>query len=166
MHLPAFAGSQSKGNTCVTVVLILLVVATAASGAVFKPGAWYESLDKPAWTPPKIAFPIVWTSLYVLIAFAGWLVWREAGFGLALLLWLMQLAANALWSALFFGLHRMALALADAIAMWLLVAAFIVVAWPISAVAAILFVPYLIWLSLAVALNWSILTRNPAAGAP
>ena len=146
-----------------TLVLILLVVATAASGAFFKPGSWYESLDKPSWTPPKRAFPIVWTSLYVLIAIAGWLVWREAGFSLAIILWLLQLAANALWSALFFGMHRMALALIDAVAMWLLVAAFIIVAWPVSVLAAILFVPYLVWLSLAVALNWTILRRNPEA---
>ena len=145
-------------------VLVLLVVLTAASGAIFKPGEWYESLDKPPWTPPNLAFPIVWSSLYVLMVIAGWLVWREAGWSLALLLWLLQLAANALWSALFFGLHRMRLALVDAICMWVLVAAFIVVAWPISNWAAILFVPYLAWLSLAVLLNASILRRNPEAG--
>ena len=145
------------------VVLVLLVVLTAASGAFFKPGPWYESLDKPSWTPPNITFPIVWTSLYVLMVIAGWLVWREAGWSLALVLWLLQLAANALWSALFFGLHRTRLALVDAVAMWVFVVAFIIVAWPISTRAALLFVPYLAWLSLAVALNASILLRNRQA---
>lgn len=142
------------------IVLVLLVVLTASSGAFFKPGTWYELLDKPGWTPPNLAFPIVWTSLYVLMVIAGWLVWREAEWSLAMALWLLQLAANALWSALFFGLHRMGLALVDVVALWVLVAAFIVVAWPISAWAAVLFVPYLAWLSLAMALNASILRRN------
>ena len=146
-------------------VLVFLVALTAGSGAFFTPGPWYETLDKPAWTPPNRAFPIVWTGLYVLMAITGWLVWREAGWSLALVLWMVQLAANAMWSALFFGLRRIGLALIDALAMWVLVAAFIAVAVPLSIWAAIMFVPYLAWLSLAVALNWSIWRRNGTAAA-
>jgi benzodiazapine receptor len=99
------------------------------------------------------------------MAIAGWLVWREAGWSLALVLWMLQLAANAMWSALFFGLRRIGLALIDALAMWVLVAAFIAVAVPLSIWAAIMFVPYLAWLSLAVGLNWSIWCRNGTAAA-
>ena len=142
-------------------VLVLLVVATAMSGAVFKPGAWYETLEKPGWTPPNWAFPVVWTTLYVMIAIAGWLVWRQAGFSLALVLWFLQLAVNALWSALFFGMRRMDLALIDALVLWLLVAAFILVASPLSVWASVLFLPYLAWVTVAALLNRAVMRLNP-----
>ena len=142
------------------VVIILLVVATATSGVIFKPGAWYETLRKPDWTPPNRAFPIVWTALYAMIAVAGWLVWREAGLGLSMLLWFAQLLANFLWSWLFFGLRRMDLGFADIVILWLLIAAFIVAVWPVSVWAALLFVPYLAWVTLAGLLNLSIWRLN------
>lgn len=56
------------------VVFLVIVLAAASSGAVFKPGEWYENLRKPSWTPPNWAFPVVWTILYVLIGYAGWLI--------------------------------------------------------------------------------------------
>lgn len=147
------------------IVMILLVVVTAASGAVFKPGAWYEGLDKPVWTPPNWVFPVVWTTLYVMIVISGWLVWREAGWGLAFVLWLLQLIPNFLWSFLFFGLRRMDLALIDTVILWCLVAGFIAAAWPISVWAAILFVPYLLWVTLAALLNLTVWRMNPHAAA-
>ncbi len=142
-------------------VLILLVIVTAASGAYYKPGEWYETLEKPSWTPPDWAFPVVWTTLYVMIVIAGWLVWREAGLGLAMILWFAQLVLNFLWSMLFFGRRRMDLAFVDAVALWVLVAAFIVAAWPISTWASVLFVPYLVWVTLAAVLNLSVWRLNP-----
>ncbi len=77
---------------------VLLVVAVASTGAMFKPGAWYEALAKPLWTPPNWLFPVAWTILYLMIAVAGWLVWREAGLagaGPALTLYFLQLILNA-----------------------------------------------------------------------
>lgn len=148
-------------------IIIALVFATAMSGAVFKPGDWYEELRKPNWTPANWVFPVVWTTLYVMIGFAGWLVWREAGFGFAMMLWGLQLILNAAWSAFFFGLRRMDWALADAGALWLAVAAFIVAAFPISMWAALLFLPYLVWVTIAFALNRTVWRMNPeAAGTP
>lgn len=147
-----------------TVVIILLVVATATSGLVFKPGAWYETLRKPDWTPPNRAFPIVWTALYAMIAVAGWLVWRESGLGLPMLLWFAQLLVNFLWSWLFFGMRRMDLGFADIVILWLLIAAFIAAAWPVSIWAALLFVPYLAWVTLAGLLNLSIWRLNSNGG--
>ena len=140
---------------------ILIVFAAASSGAIFKPGDWYEGLRKPGWTPPKWAFPLVWTILYVLIAYAGWSVWQKAGWSAALLAWGIQILANAAWSWLFFGRRRMDLALGDIAVLWLSVAAFIVLAWPISTLAALFFVPYLAWVSAAGALNYSVLRLNP-----
>ena len=141
---------------------LVAVVAIAASGAVFRPGEWYLSLDKPWWTPPSWLFAPAWSVLYLMIAIAGWLVWKQAGFGLAFGFWILNLAANAAWSWLMFGRRQMALALVDAIAMLITILAFIRFASPISPAAAWLFVPYLAWVSFASALNLSLLLRNRA----
>jgi len=145
------------------IVYALLITVAAASGGIFKPGEWYERLEKPGWTPPNWAFPVVWTVLFLMIGAAGWIVWRLDGFGLATSLWLAQLVFNAAWSYLFFGIKRMDWALADAGALWLSIAAFIAVAWPISITAALLFVPYLVWVTVAFALNRSVWALNPDA---
>ncbi|MCR9136227.1 MAG: tryptophan-rich sensory protein [Alphaproteobacteria bacterium] len=145
-------------------VFIIMVVVTAASGAIFKPGAWYESLAKPSWTPPNRVFPMVWTTLYIMMVIAAWLVWRQAGMSAAIVLWGLQLVANLLWSALFFGMRRMELALIDALILWVLVAAFIVVALPHAVWASVLFIPYLCWVTIAVLLNFTIRRLNPNIG--
>jgi len=145
------------------IVYALLVTAAAATGGIFKPGEWYERLDKPGWTPPNWMFPVVWTMLYLMIGAAGWITWRLSGLGLATGLWLAQLVLNAGWSWLFFGRKRMDLAFIDVVAMWLAIAAFIVVAWPVSPTASLLFVPYLIWVTVAAALNKRVWDLNPEA---
>lgn len=139
---------------------ILIVIVAASSGAIFKPGVWYESLQKPAWTPPKWAFPVVWTLLYAAIAYAGWLVWSRAGWSLPILFWGLQIVVNALWSWMFFGLRRMRLALGDIALLWLSILGFIVTAWPVSDLAALLFLPYLAWVTTAGFLNYSVLRLN------
>ena len=144
-------------------VYALLVAVAAASGGIFKPGEWYEALEKPRWTPPNWAFPVVWTILYLMIGAAGWIAWRLTGFGLLTVLWLAQLVFNAAWSYLFFGIRRMGWALIDAGAMWLSIAAFIVLAWPVSPVASLLFVPYLAWVTIAFALNKRVRDLNREA---
>lgn len=142
---------------------ILLLVAVASSGAMFKPGDWYDTLAKPVWTPPDWLFPIAWTLLYLMIAFAGWLVWREVGFTsarLAFAFYFSQLVLNAAWSWLFFGLHRMELALIDVVVMGLLVVANIVAFYAIHPGAAYLLLPYLLWIGYAAALNLAIWLMN------
>lgn len=143
------------------IVFGLLVLLAASSGALFKPGPWYETLRRPSWTPPNWAFPVVWTILYIMIAVSGWLMWNAAGFGPAIALWGLQLVLNAAWSWLFFGLRRMDLAFADVCALALSVLAYIVAAWPVSATAALLFVPYLAWVTTAATLNYSVWKLNP-----
>lgn len=144
-------------------VFVLIVLATASSGAIFKPGEWYESLRKPGWTPPKWAFPVVWTILYVFIGYAGWLVWTIAGWSLPMALWGPQIVANALWSYFFFGMRRMDVALVDVAILWLSIAVFIVAAWPVAPLASLLFLPYLAWVTAAAALNYSVRRLNPEA---
>lgn len=141
-------------------VFVVLVIATASTGILFRPGDWYETLRKPAWTPPNWLFGPVWMVLYVMIAVAGWLVWKSADGSAALSLWAAQLALNGLWSYLFFGQRRMDLAFVDVVLLWLAIAGFILLAWPASPIAATLFVPYLVWVTIAAALNLTVWRLN------
>lgn len=144
-------------------IIALLVLLTAASGAVFKPGEWYETLRRPSWTPPNWAFPVVWTVLYIAIGVSGWIVWEAQGAGLAMALWLLQLILNAAWSWLFFGRQRMDLAFVDVCALFATILAYIAAALPVSQTAALLFVPYAVWVATAAALNRSVWRLNPEA---
>ena len=137
--------------------------AASATGAIFRPGEWYESLRKPWWTPPKLAFPIVWSMLFLANAVAGWLVWETAGIAAlpALLVYVVSLALNAGWSFVFFGLRRMRLALAEVALLWLSIAAVMLVFWPIRPLATLLVAPYLIWVTIAAALNLRLIQLNP-----
>ena len=144
-------------------IFVVIVLAAASSGAIFKPGAWYENLRKPGWTPPNWAFPVVWSILYVMIGYAGWLVWTTVGWSSPLAFWALQMVVNALWSYFFFGRRRMDLALIDVAVLWLAVALFILTAWPVSPLASLLFVPYLAWVTAAATLNHSVRRLNPGA---
>lgn len=142
------------------VFFLAIVSAAAVTGAQYMPGPWYETLNKPSWTPPNWLFPIAWTILYFMIAVAGWLVWKRAGIGLALGIWAAGLVLNALWSYVMFGRHDIGLALVNVVALWLSIVAFIWASWHIDRSAAYLFVPYLVWVSFASALNAAIYTLN------
>lgn len=135
----------------------------AAVGSQFMPGEWYAALAKPSWNPPSWVFGPVWTTLYVLMAVAAWLVWRRAGFAgarLALGCYLLQLVLNAAWSWLFFGRQSIDGALADIIVLWVLILATTLLFLRHSRVAAALFVPYLAWVSFATALNLALAQLN------
>ncbi|TCK23729.1 TspO/MBR related protein [Ancylobacter aquaticus] len=125
---------------------------------------WYAGLAKPSWTPPDSAFPIAWTILYVLMAVALWRLWQlhapAPARRLAIGLWLAQLALNALWSPLFFGLEAPGAALIVVMALWLAIAATIWACTRIDRIAAWLLVPYLAWVSYATALNAAIVVLN------
>lgn len=140
---------------------LLLVIAAGSSGTIFKPDRWYEDLRKPGWTPPNWAFPVVWTILYLLIAAAGWLVWKAGGWSLAIAFWGAQWLFNSAWSWLFFGRRRMDWALADISLLWLATAGFMVAAWPLSPAASLMFLPYLIWVTTAALLNRAVWRLNP-----
>ena len=143
-------------------VFFAMVAAAALVGSQFGPGPWYAALQKPAWTPPNWLFAPVWIVLYIAIAVAGWSVWRSKAISVTkpILLWLLQLILNGLWSWLFFGLHRPDLAAIDIIALLVTICLFIVSAKNISAIAAWLFVPYALWVGFAAALNFSIWQLN------
>lgn len=145
------------------IIIAILVLATASTGAMFKPGEWYQELRRPSWTPPNWAFPLVWSILYIAIGVAGWLVWEAQGMGLAMMLWLAQLILNAAWSWLFFGRKRMDLAFVDVCLLFLAVVAFMLAAAPVSQTAALLFLPYAAWVATAATLNRAVWRLNPGA---
>ncbi|MGS4920038.1 MULTISPECIES: tryptophan-rich sensory protein TspO [Mameliella] len=142
-------------------IFLLACFAAGATGGMFPPGDWYRSLDKPRWTPPDWVFPVAWTTLYLLMAFAGARVALAPDNGLALAFWALQIALNTLWTPVFFGLRRMRAGLVVLSALWLAVAACLVTLWQVDAWAGLAFVPYLCWVSVAWALNLSVLRRNP-----
>jgi len=137
----------------------------ALTGAWFPPGEWYERLRKPSWRPPNRLFAPVWTVLYLMIALAGWRVWRSAGFagaGPPLAAYAAQLALNAAWTPLFFGLRRPDLGFFDVALLWLSIAVTIALFWPVDGVAAALLAPYLAWVTFAAALNFAVWRLNPS----
>lgn len=143
------------------ILFIALVLTAASTGGIFKPDRWYASLDKPRWTPPDFAFPLVWGVLYAMIVWAGVLVWRGGAESLPLAFWAAQWLFNTAWSWLFFGRRRMDLAFIDVCLLWLSVLGFIITAWPVSPLASALFGPYLVWVTIAAALNRTVWVMNP-----
>jgi translocator protein len=139
-----------------------IVFVVALAGSRFKPDAWYAALAKPSWTPPNWLFAPVWSVLYICIAVAGWLVWRAAddSWSTALTIWTLQLAANGIWTWLFFGRHRIDLALIDIGLTLVLIVAFMAEAQELNTIAALQFLPYLIWVSFAATLNVAIWRLN------
>jgi benzodiazapine receptor len=131
------------------------------AGQMVTPGlAWYGNLAKPAFTPPAWVFAPVWTTLYVAMAVAAWRIAVRAGRGRPLALWLLQLALNLIWPAIFFGLHAPVLALAElgllACLLFMTVGAF----WPKDRLAAVLMLPVLVWVLFAGLLNAAIWRLN------
>lgn len=126
--------------------------------------SFYQELVQPSWAPPSSVFGPVWTVLYALMAIAAWLVWRTGGFRAnrrALSLFIAQLVANALWSWLFFAWHRGWWAFVDIVVLWVLIVATLVAFWRVRILAGVLLVPYLLWVSFAMALNFSVWRLNP-----
>jgi len=125
---------------------------------------FYGLLTQPAWAPPSWLFGPVWTALFAMMAVAAWLVWRTGGFRanrVALSLFLVQLAFNTLWSWLFFAWHRGALAFADIVLLWVLIVATLASFWRVRPIAGALLIPYLLWVSFAAFLNFSVWQLNP-----
>ena len=134
--------------------------AAASTGAMFSPDKWYRDLTKPSWNPPDWVFPVTWTVLYVLIAVAATRVAPMEGSAHALGFWALQMTLNTLWSPIFFGLHRIRAALVAVAALWAAVFATMVSFFMLDTVAGLMFVPYIVWVSIAAALNFSIWRMN------
>ena len=159
--------SLSKQRQIIGLAVWLLVsFAASAIGAVasIQAKTFYGQLVQPSWAPSPTVFGPVWTVLFALMGIAAWLVWRSEGFRStrqALMLFLVQLFFNALWSWLFFAWQLGALAFADIVLLWVLIAATLVFFWRITPLAGVLLIPYLLWVSFAGALNYALWQLNP-----
>jgi tryptophan-rich sensory protein len=142
------------------VFLAICVGGGLVIGSATAPGEWYAGLAKPSFNPPNWLFGPTWTILYILIAIAGWLVWRHDPHGVPFYLWTLQLLLNFLWSPVFFAARQIGWALFVILALLLTILAFIVVTWPASPIAAMLFLPYAAWVAFASILNASVWRLN------
>jgi benzodiazapine receptor len=118
---------------------------------------WYATLNRPAFSPPGWLFGPVWTMLYIMMGVAAGLVWRQGiatpAVKAAIAAFVIQLILNAIWSPLFFGLRSPLLGLVDIVPLWLAIVVTIILFWQVHKTAAILLVPYLLWVSFATLLN-------------
>ncbi|MCK9284113.1 MAG: tryptophan-rich sensory protein [Rhodocyclaceae bacterium] len=146
---------------------LALTFAAAAVGGVASAsaGTFYQQLVRPVWAPPGWLFAPVWTTLYVLMGVAAWLVWRahDARRARAALgLFVVQLAANALWTWLFFVWQQGAAAFAEVLFLWGLIIAMVIEFRRLRPLAALLLLPYLAWVSFACLLTFAVWRLNPA----
>ncbi len=147
----------------VSLVLVFVVAAIGARASI-EAADFYGTFQQPAWAPPSWVFGPVWTLLYAMMGIAAWLVWRRAGFGragVALSLYAVQLALNALWSWLFFAWNLGGAAFAEIVILWALIAFTTAGFWIHQRVAAWLMLPYLAWVTFAAVLNFSVWRLNP-----
>lgn len=137
-------------------------------GTITDLGPWYEALNKPAWNPLRAVFPIVWTIIFALVAIAGVAAWRAAPNSrmsdTVIGLFALNGFLNVLWSLIFFRLQRPDWAFAELTLLWLSIAVLIVYCVRFSRFAALMLLPYLLWVTVAGTLNWQITQLNPAFG--
>jgi len=145
------------------ILSLTVCFSAAALGGFFRPGDWYAALEKPSWNPPSWIFGPVWTTLYILMAVAAWMVWTRGGFAAQrrpLCFFLAQLLLNAAWTPLFFGLHWIGIAFAELILLTLTLALTLRAFWNVHRPAAWLLVPYLLWVGFATLLNGTLWWLN------
>ena len=151
---PAFVGLLVWGG---------LTAAAALFGSQFQAGPWYDEIAKPSWTPPSATFGIVWPILYVLMAVAAWMVWRTSGFRgatAALSLYVIQLIMNAAWPWLFFGEQLFGVAFGEIVVLWFAIIGTIILFWRHNKWAGMMLLPYIVWVTFASALNFTIWQLN------
>jgi tryptophan-rich sensory protein len=141
-------------------IFLIACCAAASTGILFKPGGWYASLQKPRFTPPNWLFPVAWTAIYLLLAWAGYRLTLIPGSETVLALWAAQIALNTLWTPVFFGANRIMAGMIIIAVLWLVVAAMVLLAIQLDVITGLILFPYLVWLTVASALNFSILRHN------
>jgi len=157
MNSSTHAGHQTPNTWLILAGFLVVVIGVGAFiGTQSTPGTWYESLEKPPFNPPSWVFGPVWFTLYAMIAVAGWRIFTTPDTGLARTLWVAQMLLNWAWSPVWFNAQMIWPAFAIIVAMWLAIVGFILVTWKRDRLAALLFVPYLAWVSFASVLNLSI----------
>ncbi len=124
-------------------------------------GTWYATINKPPWNPPNGVFAPVWLTLYSLMAISIWRVWKKVGWAhQTITLFFVQLLLNVAWSAMFFGMRQLGLACAEITVVWMVGLVTLILLWRVDRWAGILAVPYMVWVSFAVFLNFTIWQLN------
>ncbi len=144
-------------------IFLASCLAAGSTGAAFSPGPWYDALEKPSWTPPNWVFPVTWTTLYLCMSVAAARVAGLDGSAYAMAFFALQIALNTLWTPVFFGLRKLGAGMLVLTLLWLAVAATLIAFWRLDWIAGLLFVPYLVWVSIAAALNFSVWRLNRGA---
>jgi tryptophan-rich sensory protein len=161
---PSHPHANSIGRQALSLAgWLVLCFASSGTAAFVSIGGWYADLHKPVWNPPAWIFAPVWTLLYVMMAVAAWLVWREGGWKAqwrALGLFLLQWLLNTLWVPIFFGMHRVGLSFVEIVLLLMVVAVALMFFWRVSKIAGALLSPYLVWVSFASILNFTIWRLN------
>jgi benzodiazapine receptor len=142
---------------------LIITFGAAYIGSRFPVDEWYTALSKPSWNPPNWLFGPVWSVLYLLMAISVWLVWKKEGFQAAFIplsIFLLQLILNAAWSWLFFGLHELGIAFIEIMVLWLSILVCIIMFWRMVPISGILLVPYLLWVTFASILNYTLWQLN------
>jgi benzodiazapine receptor len=157
--------SKLRNITGFIVILGITYAAAAVGGwaSANAPG-FYALLQKPSWAPPAAVFGPAWTLLYLLMAVAAWLVWKEGrkpDIRRALSLYLLQLALNALWTWVFFAWRLGGWALAEIIVLWVFIVLTVIGFYRVRPIAGLLLVPYLAWVTFATVLNAVLWRMNP-----
>lgn len=142
-------------------IFLFATFGAAATGAMFPTGDWYKQLNKPTWVPPNWVFPVAWTSIYLLISFAGARVAGMEGGQLALAFWALQIAFNTLWTPVFFGLRALKKSLPVMACLWLAVLGCTITHFQVDVWAGMAFLPYMLWVTVAAALNLKMVQLNP-----
>ncbi len=148
------------------IVFIAICIGAGGLGAIATTpeiDTWYKSINKPTWTPPGFVFGPVWTTLYIMMGVAAWLVWKRGGFRQSrtpLALFAVQLLLNVSWSWIFFNQHQLGWAFAEIIMLWTAIVATTIAFFKSSRAAGVLMLPYLAWVSFAAALNHTIWQLN------
>ena len=144
-------------------LFFLACTSAGATGAMFPPGEWYKTLNKPSWTPPDWVFPVAWTSIYILISIAGARAASMNGSGVALAFWACQGAFSTLWTPIFFGLRRLKGALLVMAPLFVSVLGATIAMFQLDFWSGLFFLPYLTWVTIAAMLNYTMAQLNPMA---
>ncbi len=142
-------------------IFLIACLGAGLTGGLFPPGPWYRKLEKPWFTPPDWVFPVTWMVLYICMAVAGARIAMAENNGVAMAFWALQIAFNGLWTPVFFGIRNIRIGMAVVSFLWLAVLGCILVMWPVDTIAALLFLPYLLWVTIAAALNAEVWRLNP-----
>ena len=158
---------MKSGDFLKLVISIVVSQSAGLIGAFYTTpsiSGWYQTLAKPELAPPNWIFAPVWTTLFFLMGIAAYLIWKKGlvrqDVKVALGFFVVQLILNTLWSIIFFGAHALGWALLDIVLLWLAILATTLSFWKISRVAGSLMIPYLLWVSFAIYLNYSIFILN------